>query len=58
MVFYCYFNVCYSSESTKFKLVVLEDVVRIDNAVKLVVLEKVVCIDNMGCSSGMRSQKG
>jgi len=43
VVFYCYFKVCYSSESNKFKLVVLEDVVHIDNT---------------GCSSGTRSQKG
>jgi len=31
------------------KLVVLEEVVRIDKTIKLVVLEKVVRIDNMGC---------
>ena len=47
MVFYCYFNACYSSESTKIKLVVLEDVVRTDNAIKLVVLEEVVRCDEI-----------
>jgi len=40
VVLYCYFNVCYSSEYTKIKLVVLEEVVRIDNT---------------GCPSGTRS---
>jgi len=40
VVFYCYFDVNYSSESNKIKLVVLEEVVHIEKT---------------GCPSGMRS---